>query len=57
MLASRMGYKAVEILLQEGNASKAIGIRRTNNCFDLEEALEVKRSYDKSIIELADILS
>ncbi|HHU16805.1 MAG TPA: 6-phosphofructokinase [Clostridiales bacterium] len=58
MLASRMGYKAVEILLQEGNASKAIGIKGEQIiAYDLEEALEVKRSYDKSIIELADIIS
>lgn len=57
MLASRMGYKAIE-LLKENSVSKAIGIRGTEivHC-DLEEALQMKKEIDKTYMELADILS
>ncbi|MDD2189975.1 MAG: 6-phosphofructokinase [Eubacteriales bacterium] len=58
MLASRMGYKAVELLLQDGMTSKAVGIKGEQIvAYDLEEALKVERTYDESIMDLAEILS
>jgi 6-phosphofructokinase 1 len=57
MLASRMGYKAVE-LLRDDAGSRAVGIRGNKIVhYDLEEALHMKREYDSSINELAEILS
>jgi 6-phosphofructokinase 1 len=57
MLASRMAHKAVE-LLKEGNSNRAIGVSGSQiTHYDIEEALQVKRLYDKDIMELADILS
>lgn len=57
MLASRMGYRAVELLIP-GSGSRAVGIRGSEIMdMDLEEALAVKRQYDRSIIDLAGILS
>lgn len=57
MLASRMGYKAVTLLLEDSN-SRAIGVKGSEIVdFDLKEALEMKRSWDGSIMDLADILS
>jgi 6-phosphofructokinase 1 len=57
MLASCMGHKAAE-LLKNNSGSRAVGIRGTEIVhYDLEEALNMKRSYDQSIMELADILS
>lgn len=58
MLASRMGYKAVELLLQEGMTSKAVGIKGDDIIYyDLEEALNMPAKHDKSLMELAEILS
>ncbi len=58
MLASRMGYKAVELLLEEGMTSKAVGIKGDEIVYyDLEEALSAKRKFDKEMMELAGILS
>jgi len=57
MLASRMGYRAIE-LIKEGISGQAIGISGdeiTN--LDIEKALSMKRRYNESIIQLADILS
>jgi 6-phosphofructokinase 1 len=57
MLASRMGYRAIE-LLKEGVNCQAIGITGTQiTNFDIEKALSMKRSHNESIIQLADILS
>lgn len=57
MLASRMGYKAIE-LLKEGSESKAIGINGTEIvAYDLGDALKMKRMPDLSLLELADVLS
>jgi 6-phosphofructokinase 1 len=57
MLASRMGYKAVE-LLRDDSTSRAVGIRGTEiiHC-DLEDALRMKREYNSDINDLAEILS
>lgn len=58
MLASRMGYKAVELFLQEDKVSKAVGIRGEQIiAYDLEEVIKEKTTFDQSIIELAEILS
>ncbi|MEG1930206.1 MAG: 6-phosphofructokinase, partial [Anaerovorax sp.] len=57
ILASRMGYKAIELLKAESR-SKAIGIRGTEiiHC-DLEQALQMKKEINQTYMELADILS
>lgn len=58
LLASRMGYKAVELLLQEGMTSKAVGVKGEKIVhYDLEEALNMPRNHDRSMMELAEILS
>lgn len=58
MLASRTGYKAVELLLQEGMTSKAVGIKGDEIVYyDLEEALNMPRTHDKLLMDLAEILS
>ncbi|MBK5245968.1 MAG: 6-phosphofructokinase [Peptostreptococcaceae bacterium] len=57
MLASRMGYRAIE-LLNEGVNCQAIGITGTKiTNFDIEKALSMKRRHNENIIQLADILS
>ena len=57
MLASRMGYKAVE-LIKNGSGSKAIGINGSQIVhYGVEEALAMERPYEQDIVELADILS
>ncbi|MGI6728496.1 MAG: 6-phosphofructokinase [Anaerovoracaceae bacterium] len=57
MLASRMGYRAVK-LLRDNSSSRAIGIKGSDIVdFDLEEAMDMKRPSNESILELADILS
>lgn len=57
MLASRMGQKAVELLLENSN-SRAIGIRGDEIVhYELAEALQMQRMHNKSLMELADILS
>lgn len=57
MLASRMGYKAVE-LLKNDSSSKAIGISGDEIvAYDLADALEMTRESNLDMIELADILS
>ncbi|MBN7771999.1 6-phosphofructokinase [Clostridium aminobutyricum] len=57
MLASRMAYKAVE-LLAEGSESRAIGINGNEIVqYPLADALKMTREYDKDVMKLADILS
>jgi 6-phosphofructokinase 1 len=57
MLASRMGYKAVE-LLRDDSTSRAVGIRGTEIVhYDLADALLMTREYNKEINDLAEILS
>lgn len=57
MLASRTGYRAVKLLAAD-STSKAIGIRGAEIIdYDLEEALAMKRPWDGSIMDLAEILS
>jgi len=58
MLASRMGCKAVELLMQEGMTSKAVGIKGGEIvAYDLEEALNMPRQHDETLMDLAEILS
>ncbi|SDL10266.1 6-phosphofructokinase [Natronincola ferrireducens] len=57
VLASKMGAKAVDLLL-EGKGSLAIGIKGSDIIsIDIQEALEIKKQLDKGTYELADILS
>lgn len=57
MLASRMGYKALE-LLRDGNINKAVGLKRLDIVdYDLKKALEMRPSFDEYVLQLADILS
>lgn len=57
MLASRMGSKAVDLLL-EGKAGRVVGIKE-NKIFDMEihEALAMKRCFQTDLYRLADLLS
>jgi 6-phosphofructokinase 1 len=57
LLASRMGAKAVELLLH-GKAGRVVGIKK-NEIFDMDinEALALKRVFDKDLYNLADLLS
>lgn len=58
MLASRTGYKAVELLLQEGMTSKAVGIKGDEIVYyDLEEALNMPKAHNRFLMDLAEILS
>ena len=57
MLASRMGVKAVEVLL-EGKTSRVIGIREGKIIDqDIDEALEVPRKFDDKLYDIANMLS
>ncbi|MDW7662307.1 MAG: 6-phosphofructokinase [Bacillota bacterium] len=57
ILGSRMGAYAVDLLVQ-GKYGRAVGIKG-NQMIDLsfEEALEMKKDYDRNIYELARILA
>ncbi|SDZ21566.1 6-phosphofructokinase [Proteiniborus ethanoligenes] len=57
IIASKMGAKAVEILM-EGKTSRALGIK-SNKVFDMdiEEALSVENKFDTETYELTKILS
>ncbi|MFZ5351750.1 MAG: 6-phosphofructokinase [Bacillota bacterium] len=57
ILASRLGAKAVELLI-EGKAGRVVGIR-DNKIIDMEinEALSMKKKFDYELYELANILS
>ena len=57
IMASKMGYKAVETLL-DGNAGRAIGIK-DNNIIDLklEDALKQEKVFDFEMLKIARILS
>lgn len=57
ILASRLGARAVELLI-EGKSQRVVGIRN-NEIIDLDinEALEMKREHNKNVYELVKILS
>lgn len=57
ILASKMGYKAVELILAE-QTKKAVGIKCNEIIsMDLDEALNTKKKFDKAMYETAKILS
>lgn len=57
MLASRMGVKAVEVLL-EGKTSRVIGIREGKIIDqDIDEALAIPRRFDDKLYDIANMLS
>ena len=57
ILASRMGVRAVELLL-DGSSARVVGIR-DNHIIDMDitEALKMTRPFDKGTYEMAKILS
>lgn len=57
LLASTMGAKAVELLIEE-KAGRVIGIKE-NKIFDMDinEALAMKRVFKKDLYDLADLLT
>lgn len=57
ILASRMGARAVELLM-EGKSGRAIGIRNNKLIdMDIDEALAMEKKFDKETYELTNILS
>ena len=57
MLASRMGYRAVELFLEHAG-TRAVGVRGMDLIdLDLKEALDIERVSDSGLLQLADILS
>ena len=57
VLASRLGARAVELLI-EGKSARVVGIR--NNQIiddDIDEALAMERKFDNELYEVARILS
>ena len=57
LLASRMGVKAVELLL-DGKSARVVGIRDDKIMdMDINEALSMKRDFDKKTYQMAQILS
>jgi 6-phosphofructokinase 1 len=57
MLASRMGVRAVEVLI-EGKSSRVIGIRENKiTDDDIDEALAMPRKFDEGLYEISEMLS
>jgi len=57
LLASKMGYRAVELLIK-GNASRLVGIKHNKIIHeDIEEALSIKRVFDEKLYGIANVLS
>lgn len=57
ILASRLGAKAVEVLL-EGKSSRVIGIKGNEIIDeDIDEALSLKHDFDKELYDIANALS
>ncbi|MBN3347206.1 6-phosphofructokinase [Clostridium botulinum] len=57
ILASRMAYKAVELLIS-GKSSRVVGIKNGKVIdMDIDEALAVERSFDQELYDIATILS
>ena len=57
ILASRMGVRAVELLL-DGKSAKVVGVKDNKIIdMDINEALSMTRSFDKETYEMAKILS
>lgn len=57
IIASKMGHEAVDLLLS-GESGKALGIKCNQLIsIDIEEALNTKKEFDKSMYEIGKILS
>ncbi|NEZ46738.1 6-phosphofructokinase [Clostridium niameyense] len=57
VLASRMAYNAVELLM-EGKSSRVVGIKNGQiTDMDINEALSIKGKFDKKLYEIASVLS
>ena len=57
ILASRMGVRAVELLL-DGKSARVVGIKDDKIIdMDIYEALSAKRDFDKESYQMAKILS
>jgi 6-phosphofructokinase 1 len=57
MLASKMGVRAVEVLI-EGESSRVIGTRENKiTDDDIDEALAIPRKFDESLYEISKMLS
>jgi 6-phosphofructokinase 1 len=57
ILASRLGARAVEVLIEEKN-QRVIGLKNNEVVdIDIDEALATKREFDEKFYELANILS
>ncbi len=57
VLASKLGYKAVEVLM-EGRSSRVVGIRDGKVVdLDIKEALAIPRKFDEDLYKMAQVLS
>ncbi|BCZ49118.1 ATP-dependent 6-phosphofructokinase [Clostridium gelidum] len=57
VLASKMGAKAIEVLI-EGKTSKVIGIKGNKIIDqDIDEALDIESVFDKELYDIAQVLS
>lgn len=57
ILATKMGYRAVE-LLKEGKSSRVVGIKDGKIMdLDIDEALAIPREFDEELYEIAKIIS
>lgn len=57
ILASKMGYRAVELLM-EGKSSRVVGIKNGSIIdVDIDEALSMESKFDEKLYEIAKVLS
>ena len=57
ILASKLGNKAVELLI-EGKSGRVVGIKDNNIIeMDIDESLSMKKTFDEDMYEMAKILS
>jgi 6-phosphofructokinase 1 len=57
ILASRLGYRAVELLM-EGKSSKVVGVKGGNVIdVDIDKALAMERKFDEKLYNIAIALS
>ena len=57
ILASRFGYRAVELLL-EGKSSRVVGIKDNKIIdLDIQEALAMPKTFNRELYEMAKVLS
>ncbi|AJA49249.1 ATP-dependent 6-phosphofructokinase [Clostridium pasteurianum DSM 525 = ATCC 6013] len=57
MLVSRMGVRAVEVLIEGKKTSKVMSIRDNKITDDIDEALAMPRKFDERLYEISEILS